>query len=370
MLELFSPASWEPIPDTSFELDHWENIICLQNVALAYEGARSGLKGYIAMGTNYNYSEDITSRGRLFIFDIINVVPEPGKPLTKNKIKMLYAKEQKGPVTAITHVVGFLVTAVGQKIYIWHLKDNDLIGIAFIDTEVYIHRMLSINSLILIADPLKSVSLLRFQEEYRTLSLVSQDFKSMQVYDINFLIDNSELGFIVSDNDKNLILYLYQPLSHESCGGQFLIRRGDFNIGSNVNTFFRLQCKQFKLLTKKEEDIGSGKHVTMYATLDGSIGCIVPIHEKNYRRLITLQNILAQTISHIAGLNPKDYRSFKGTTFKKMNQAKKIIDGDLVWMYVTHMNATQRDKIASKVGVQTIELLQNIYELDRTTWHF
>lgn len=90
-------------------------------------------------------------------------MPEPGKPLTKYKFKEIYIKEQKGPVSAITHVLGFLVTAVGQKIYLWQLKDNDLIGVAFIDTNIYVHQMVSIKSLILIADMYKSVSLLRFQ---------------------------------------------------------------------------------------------------------------------------------------------------------------------------------------------------------------
>ncbi|XP_054282084.1 cleavage and polyadenylation specificity factor subunit 1-like, partial [Macrosteles quadrilineatus] len=89
---LFSPVSWEIIPNTKMELEDWEHVTCLKNVSLAYEGTRSGLKGYIALGTNYNYSEDITSRGRILIFDIIEVVPEPGQPLTKNRFKMLYAK--------------------------------------------------------------------------------------------------------------------------------------------------------------------------------------------------------------------------------------------------------------------------------------
>lgn len=80
---LVTPTAWEIVPETSINLEEWEHVIALKNVSLSYEGARSGLKEYIAVGTNFNYSEDITSRGRLLLYDIIEVVPEPGKPLTK-----------------------------------------------------------------------------------------------------------------------------------------------------------------------------------------------------------------------------------------------------------------------------------------------
>lgn len=98
------------------DLEDWEHVTCLKTVSLEYEGHASGLKDYLAVSTNYNYGEDIISRGRIFILDLIEVVPEPGQPLTKNKIKTLYAKDQKGAVAAISSVSGYLVAAIGQKV--------------------------------------------------------------------------------------------------------------------------------------------------------------------------------------------------------------------------------------------------------------
>lgn len=64
-LQLFSPVSWETIPNTLMELEEWEHVTCIKNVMLVSEGTRSGLKGYLAVGTSYNYGEDVTIRGRV-----------------------------------------------------------------------------------------------------------------------------------------------------------------------------------------------------------------------------------------------------------------------------------------------------------------
>ncbi|UYV82374.1 CPSF1 [Cordylochernes scorpioides] len=355
-LQLFSPVNWEPIPNTRIELEEWRG---------------SGMKGYLALGTNYCSGEDVTNRGRIIILDIIEVVPEPNMPLTKNKMKIIYDKEQKGPVTELCQVAGFLLSAIGQKIYIWQLRDNDLVGIAFIDTQIYIHHVISVKNLILIADIQKSISLLRFQESSRTLSLVARDFGKKQVYTTQFFMDNLLLGFALTDSEQNFMVYTYNPESRESMGGVRLIRKCDFNMGNHINSMFRIKCnsQELEVWDKSVAQQAERRQIIYGVSLDGSLHYILPISEKVFRRLHMLQNLLTLTQNHTAGLNPKSYRLYHQFQRSLSNSAKNTLDGDLLFQFL-HLSVPEKAELAKKSATSPEQIVEDLLEVTRCTAHF
>ncbi|KAG9509182.1 Cleavage and polyadenylation specificity factor subunit 1, partial [Fragariocoptes setiger] len=366
-LHLYDPQAWERVPDAEIELDEWEHVTSLKNVMLTCEGTSSGLKGYIAMSTNYCYGEDVSNRGRIWILDLIEVVPEPDKPLTRNKIKKVYCQEQKGPVTALCHVCGLLLSVVGQKIYLWQLKEDQLVGIAFIDTQIYIHCAMSVKNLILISDIRKSILLYRYQQDTRTLSLVARDPRRLEVFSCEFAIDNRLLNFVISDAERNLIVYAHAPLLRESHGGEWLLRRADFHLGAHVNAFCRMRARHCTDLLQRPNHV---RHITMYCTLNGGVGYLLPIPEKTYRRLLMLQNDLTMALAHVAGLNPRAWRTIKQSRRRNLtNPSRNIIDGDLIYRFSELSFAEKRD-MTRKIGTTSERVLADLQAINQATAYF
>ena len=58
---------------------------------------------------------------------------------------------------------GCLIAAIGQKVFIHDLAENDLRAVGFVDTQIYTHCSFSFKHFCIIGDIQQGISLLRFQ---------------------------------------------------------------------------------------------------------------------------------------------------------------------------------------------------------------
>ncbi|EUB60152.1 Cleavage and polyadenylation specificity factor subunit [Echinococcus granulosus] len=390
---LRSAPRFEVVPNSTLEFEPFESVSCLVTVQLSSDLTFDETKDYLALGANLSYGEEIPVRGRIILIDIIEVVPEPGQPLTRHKVKTVYDGDQKGPVTALTSCQGYLISAVGQKIYIWALKGGDLEGVAFVDTDLYIHTLLCVNNLILAADVLKSIQLLRFQSNMRVLSLVSRDTAFREVFTANFFVDGVKLGFLVTDNLGNLMVYSYDPEELASCSGRRLVRRVDMRLPSvataclRVGNRFRHPLLAVKALQAEANElrrnrnklttpaVGSGllaaleyertRHSVYLGTRNGALYLITPIRDKMSSRLKIVEKNLLQCIGCTAGLIPRVCRQYSRPLPELSNPCRNVVDGDLIQRYLLLPHGL-RIEVAKKSGQSLNSTkLDPIYKLYR-----
>lgn len=82
----------------------------------------------------------------------------------------------------------------------------------------------------------------------------------MNVLNIEYVVDSTNLGFMASDMEENFVIFMYQPESRESYGGQRLLRKADYHLGQRVNAMFRIQCNYTRILNANYDN----KHTTYF----------------------------------------------------------------------------------------------------------
>ena len=138
-IRLFSPLSWKII--SSYALEPAERAMCVKSMNLEISEETHERKDLIVVGTAVVKGENVTSRGNIYIFDVVDVVPEHGVPETDLKLKLVAKEEVKGAVTALSQIgsQGFLLAAQGQKCMVRGLKEDlSILPVAFMDMRYYV----------------------------------------------------------------------------------------------------------------------------------------------------------------------------------------------------------------------------------------
>jgi len=383
-LKLLSSKTHSIISQHHFEPS--ERILCVQSLNLEISEETHERKDMIVVGTAIIKGENVVTRGNLYIFDVVEVVPEPDVPETDLKLKLITKEDVRGAVTAVSEVgsQGFLLAAQGQKCMVRGLKeDMSILPVAFMDMRYYVKvaKDLPGTGLCILGDAFSGLWLMGYSEEPYKMQLLGRDLANPEVLAAEFLPDGKQLFIISSDGDGQLRVLQYDPENPKTERGAKLLLRSTFNTGALPTTMTLLprtpvsseashQVLSINTTTTSSSsspdasnimDLDAtasasssnyARHQILLTTQEGSLALLTPLSEQSYRLLSTLQNILFTTLDHHpCGLNPRAHRRVETDGLG----GRGLIDGNLVRRW-SGQSTPQQSSTADKAGASVWEV--------------
>ncbi|KAF2836291.1 hypothetical protein M501DRAFT_997028 [Patellaria atrata CBS 101060] len=360
VVKLLEPNNWTLI-DT-YELEPTEAILCIKTLDLEVSEETHQRKPLIAVGTALIRGEDLAARGSIYVFEVINVVPQPDRPETNRKLKLVVKEEVKGAVTALSEIgsQGFLLAAQGQKCMVRGLKeDRTLLPVAFMDMQCYVTvlKALKGTGLVLMADAQKGVWFTGYTEEPYKMILFGKGRPGMEVITAELLPHNKQLYLVVGDAEGDIHVLQYNPEHPESVGGQRLLHKSTFHTGHFPTTMTLLPSTLSPSITSLDNTAdpmvldtpppqAQLNHI-LITSQSGALSLLTPVEEQMYRRLAAMQAHLQNALDHPCGLNPREYRAVESEGFG----SRGIVDGGLLRRWC-ELGSQRRAEACAKVGAE------------------
>ncbi|RCK58790.1 Protein CFT1 [Candida viswanathii] len=348
-IKLISPYNWSVID--SVELEDNEVGMTLKSMVLDV-GSSSLIKKfknkreYIVLGTGKYRIEDLAANGSFKIFEIIDIIPEPGRPETNHKFKETFQENIKGAVTSVCELSGRFLVSQGQKVIVRDLQDDGTVPVAFLDTPVYVSESKSFGNLLILGDPLKGCWLIGFDAEPFRMIMLGKDTQHLSVECADFIVKDDEIYIVVADNNNVLHLLSYDPDDPQSINGTKLLTKASFEVSSPVSALRSLP-------------VDGSNFQTIGSTEDGSFFNVFPVSEATYRRMYILQQQLSDKEYHYCGLNPRLNRVGNLELKDNNTNLKPILDYDLIRVFAK-LNNDRKKNFANKVSGKSA--LQDIWK--------
>ncbi|KAI4613398.1 mRNA cleavage and polyadenylation factor subunit [Alternaria ethzedia] len=359
VLKLLDEKSWTII-DTHV-LDPQEVILCIETLNLEVSEVTHQRKDLIAVGTSIVHGEDLATKGCIRIFEVITVVPEPDRPETNKRLKLIVKDEVKGAVSAISGLgtQGFMIMAQGQKCMVRGLKeDGTLLPVAFMDMQCYVSDLKNLpgTGMLAMADAYRGVWFTGYTEEPYKMSLFSRSKHNLETIAVDFLPFDQQLHLIVADADMNLQVLQFDPDNPKSEAGSRLLHKSTFHTGHFPTSLHLVQSylslpsttdaftSNANPAATDEDDMDTTTpsppstqpplHQILHTTQSGTLALLTPLTEDSYRRLSNLTAYLANTLDSPCSLNPRAFRMGSEATgdggWDAGTGARGVLDGNLL----------------------------------------
>ncbi|KAI0646665.1 CPSF A subunit region-domain-containing protein [Trametes meyenii] len=330
-----------------------EFVNCIASVPLETTSTESGMKDFVAVGTTINRGEDLAVKGAVYIFEIVEVVPDPSANVKRWwRLKLLCRDDAKGPVSFLCGMNGYLVSSMGQKIFVRAFDlDERLVGVAFLDVGVYVTSLRAVKNLLVIGDAVKSVWFVAFQEDPYKLVILGKDPQLCCITRADLFFADGHLSIVTCDEEGIVRLYAYDPRDPESKSGQHLLRRTEFHGQTEYRT------SQLVARRPKTGDPEIPQARLVCGSVDGSLSTLTYVDDAAFKRLHLLQGQLIRTVQHVAALNPKAFRMVRNE-YVSRPLSKGVLDGNLLATF-EDLPIGRQNEVTRQIGTDRATVLKD-----------
>ncbi|EPR79664.1 Cleavage and polyadenylation specificity factor, partial [Spraguea lophii 42_110] len=226
-------------------------------------------KEYIVVCTSLSKGEDRYTRGRILIFDLVDIVQydqEDVKEESKNnkmsksrlnhnkrntkKLKLISEEITKGAVTCCSELRGKICLSIGTKIMVYELDVDGLNGIAFHDLSIFTSSVSTIKNYIIASDIIRGITFFYYQTKPVKLHPLSSSEYLNNIIFTEYMVDEPKLALAGISYNGDIIFYEYLPFNLRSNEGSILMKKVE--IKSGVHNLRRADQPMRILKNKKD----------------------------------------------------------------------------------------------------------------------
>lgn len=386
-----------------FQLDEWEHGMCMTVMPLTElvdetqvpggaakieEKSSSDDVTFIVVGTAYmdKDGEDIGSKGRILLLEARRAGGDESDD-GRAELSLVYEKDiSHGPVTSVSCLTSEgksrLVVGAGADINVEQWGSDKLTQVGFFRATMHIQDVTIFKNFFLLSDAYDSLHFLVWRESDKSLTLLAKDYEPVTVYATGVIGRGGTMSFVCHDDRQNAQFLQYAPSDSAARGGNKLVTRADFHLGTQTTAFSSHWCKSALLvhsatphstlaaLKQRDPLFGRGdddnRFAVHFGTTDGGLAAIVPLSDQSYWRLTALQSVMGNALESDCALSTRSWRLYRRAPRRggcRFNDRRKgVIDGELVRKYAD-LPLTEQEDLALAIG-STVELVvDNVLEL-------
>ncbi len=358
-------------------------------------GKKGASKEYIVVGTAYAVDgEQEPNKGRILVFEVADKPLAEGKPAAEQlapeqlapspgrRLTLVAEKQTRGAVYSLNAFNGKLLAGINSKVKLFAFADkgpdeSELVSKCGHNEHLLALMVESRGDFIVVADLMKSVTLLVYRGVDDTIEEIARDYNANWMTAVGILDDDTYIG---AENHLNLFTVQKNSEAATEEARHMLKVVGEYHLGEFVNKMRHgslvmqdanavtapggakqsLSQEDGSLAQEPDKAEAAGDAETLaqiisstpkpqmvFGTVNGVIGVVAQLKESQYKLLKRLERALAEVIQGVGGLSHAAWRSFSND--RKTVPSKGFVDGDLIEAFLD-LDASDAEQVLQRVN--------------------